>query len=91
MSIGPILPSSQANPAFIFCNMLFLHDVFSKWEGGRIHTLIPPCAHARSGARIYAVCVSSHPPIGIKKDKEIRIIHLSDGWEDAGRMGGSDR
>ena len=91
MSIGPILPSSHENPAFIFCNILFFHDVFSKWEGGRIHTLIPTCAQARSCARIYAVCVSSHPPIMRKKDKEIRIVHLSDGWEDAGRMGGSNR
>lgn len=50
MIARPILPSSHEIPAFIFCNHAIRNTLFPEWEDGRIHTLIPPCAHARSCA-----------------------------------------
>ena len=91
MIARPILPSSHEIPAFIFCNHAINNTLFPEWEYGRIHTLIPPCAHARSCADLCAVCISSHTPIERKKDKKDRILKAIIGWEFHGSVGGLNR
>ena len=91
MIARPILPSSHEIPVFIFCNHVLKNTLFLKWERERIHTLIPPCAHARSCAYLCAVCISSHTPIERKKDKKDRILKAIIGWEFHGSVGGLNR
>ena len=88
MIARPILPSSHEIPAFIFCN----HAIKIHFpQNGRIHTLIPPCAHARSCAYLCAVCISSHTPIKRKKDNKNSILKATIGWEFHGSVGGLNR
>ena len=91
MIARPILPSSHEIPAFIFCNHAIRNTLFPEWEYGRIHTSIPPCAHARSCAYLCAVCISSHTPMKRKKDKKDRILKATIGWEFHGSVGGLNR
>lgn len=91
MIARPILPSSHEISAFEFSNHAVKNTLFSKWEHGRIHTSIPPCAHARSCAYSCAVCISSHTPIERKKDKKDRILKAIIGWEFHGSVGGLNR
>ena len=91
MIARPILSSSHEIPAFIFCNHAIRNTLFPEWEYGRIHTFIPPCAHARSCAYLCAVCISSHTPIERKKDKKDRTLKTIIGWEFHGSVGGLNR
>ena len=91
MIARPILPSSHEIPAFRFSNHAVKNTLFPKWERGRKHTLIPPCAHARSCAYLCVVCISSHFPIEVKKDKKDRILKAIIGWEFHGSVGGLNR